>query len=105
MADTQAIASNRNIVVNVRSVRAVLQNHESVSEEKVKETTDDPIEQARLVAGINNAHLEIANHEDSPEVLSSPPSAIASQLHFFLAERATTENKPVARQLPGGAEE
>ena len=36
MADTQAIASNRNIVVNVRSVRAVLQNHESVSEEKVK---------------------------------------------------------------------
>jgi Calcineurin-like phosphoesterase len=105
MADTQPTVSNRNIIVNVRSVRAVLQNHESVSEEKVKETTDDPIEQARLVAGINNALLEIADHEDSPNVLSSPPSAIASQLQSFLAERAIAENKPVARQLPGGAEE
>ena len=38
-------------------------------------------------------------------MLSSPPSAIASQLQSFLAERAVAENKPVARQLPGGAEE
>jgi hypothetical protein len=99
------MTENRNIVVNARSVRAVLDNHESVSKQKVKEAVDDPVEQAMLVAGINNALIEIADNEDSPDVLSSPPSAIASQLQSFLAERAIIENKPVARELPGGAEE
>jgi Calcineurin-like phosphoesterase len=99
------MAGTRNIVVNARSVRAVLQNHESVSEAQVKEATDDPIEQARLVAGVNNALLEIIDHEDSPEVLSAPTSAIASQLQSFLAERAVVEEKAKVRELPGGAEE
>jgi hypothetical protein len=70
-----------------------------------RKATDDPIEQAQLVAGINNALLEIIVHEQSPEVLSSPPSAIASQLQSFLAEHAHAEDKPVARELLGGAEE
>ena len=99
------MAENRNIVVNASSVRAVLDNHKSVSEQKVKEAVDDPVEQAMLVAGINNALIEIADNEDNPDVLSSPPSAIASQLQSFLAERAIIEDKPVARQLPGGAEQ
>jgi Calcineurin-like phosphoesterase len=99
------MAEKRNIVVNANSVRTVLQNHESVSQEQVKAATDDPVEQARLVAGINNALLEILDHESSPEILSSPPSEIASQLQTFLAERASEENKPTARELPGGAVE
>src|SRR5258707_13373600 len=99
------MTKHRNIVVNASSVRTVLQNHEAVSQEKVKEATDDPVEQARLVAGVNNALLEIRDHERSPDVLSSPPSAIASQLQTFLAERAIQENKATARDLPGGAEE
>lgn len=97
------MAQKRSIVVNANSVRTVLQNHESVSQEKVQEATDDPLEQARLVAGINNALLEILDHEKSPDVLSSPPSEIASQLQTFLAEQAVREDKPIARELPGGA--
>lgn len=95
----------RNIVVNANSVLTVLQNHEAVSQAKVKEATDDPVEQARLVAGVNNALLEIVDHEESPDVLSSPPSEIASQLQTFLAEKATEEDKATARELPGGAVE
>jgi hypothetical protein len=99
------MVESRNVIVNTRSVRAVLDNHESVSERKVKEAVEDPVEQAMLVAGINNALIEIADNEDDPNILSSPPSAIASQLQSFLAERAVIEDKPVVRQLPGGAEE
>ena len=99
------MAKHRNIIVNAGSVRTVLQNHEAVSQEKVKEATDDPVEQARLVAGVNNALLEIVDHEESPDVLSSPPSEIASQLQTFLAEKATEEDKATARELPGGAVE
>lgn len=95
----------RNIVVNANSIRTVLENHESVSSRLVKEVTGDAVEQAMLVAGVNNAILEILDHERDPAVLSSPPSAIASQLQTFLAERAVAENKAKARTLPGGAEE
>jgi hypothetical protein len=95
----------RNIVINANSVQRVLQNHEAVSAEKVKQATDDPVEQASLVAGVNNALLEIMDHEDSPDVISSPPSAIASQLQTFLAEKAAEEGKETARALPGGAVE
>src|SRR5262249_3253675 len=35
----------------------------------------------------------------------SPPSGLASQLQTFLAEKAAEENKPIARELPGGAVE
>jgi hypothetical protein len=54
------VPAKRYIVVTAASVRAVLRNHEAVSEQKVKEATSDPVEQARLVAGVNNALLEIA---------------------------------------------
>jgi hypothetical protein len=97
------MAPKRNILVNANSVRAVLQNHEAVSQDKVREATDDPLEQARMVAGINNALLEILDNERSPDVLSSPPSEIASQLQTFLADQAAREDKPVVRELPGGA--
>jgi len=99
------MAKQQNIIVTANSVRTVLQNHEAVSEEKVKEATDDPVEQATLVAGVNNAILEIVDHEESPDVLSSPPSAIASQLQTFLAQKAAEEAKPIDRELPGGAVE
>ena len=39
------MADKRNIIVNSNSVRTVLQNHEAVSEQQVKEVTDDPVEQ------------------------------------------------------------
>jgi hypothetical protein len=99
------MAARRNIIVNAASVSAVLANHESVSDEKVQEATDDPIEQARLIAGINNALIEIQDHERSADVLSSPPSAIASQLQSFLAAKANEEGKAKSRDLPGGGEE
>jgi Calcineurin-like phosphoesterase len=99
------VPNKRNIIVNTNSVRTVLQNHEAVSQQKVQETTDDPVEQARLVAGVNNALLEIEAHEATPEVLSSPPSEIASLLQTFLAEKAMEEDKPTARELPGGGKE
>lgn len=95
--------AKRGVVMNGDSVRAVLENHESVSHEQVAQAVSDPIEQARLIAGINNALIEIQDHETSPEVLSSPPSKIASQLQTFLAEQAAREGKAVARELPGGA--
>jgi hypothetical protein len=60
------MAEKRNIVVNADSVRAVLQRHESVSEQKVKEATGDPVEQARLVAGLNSALLEILGSREQP---------------------------------------
>jgi hypothetical protein len=96
------VASERRIIINAKSVNTVLKNHESVSVPAAKEATDDPVEQARLVAGINNALIEIRDHEESGNVLSSPPSEIASQLQSFLAEQAARENKDVARDLPGG---
>src|SRR5690242_21621940 len=99
------MALKRTILVNANSVRTVLQSHEAVSQDKVKEATEDPLEQARMVAGINNALLEIIDHERSPDVLSSPPSEIASQLQTFLAEQAAREDKPLIRDLPGGAAE
>jgi hypothetical protein len=99
------MALRRNILVNANSVRVVLQNHEAVSQDKVREATDDPLEQARMVAGINNALLEILDNERSPDVLSSPPSETASQLQTFLAEQAAREDKPLVRELPGGAVE
>jgi hypothetical protein len=99
------MANLRNIIINATSVNKVLQNHEAVSEKQVQEAISDPIEQARLVAGLNNALLEIVDHEETPNVLSSPPSAIASQLQTFLAQKAVEEDKPIARELPGGAVE
>ena len=99
------MANLRNIVVNARSVKRVLENHEAVSQKQVQEVTDDPVEQARLVAGVNNALLEIVDHEDTPDVLSSPPSQLASQLQTFLGQKATEEDKPIERELPGGGVE
>src|SRR5438132_772287 len=99
------MANLRNIVINASSVGKVLQNHESVSQQQVKEATSDPVEQARLVAGLNNALLEIVDHEETPDVLSSPPSELASQLQTFLAQKAMEEGKPIARELPGGGGE
>lgn len=99
------MAKLRNIVINATSANKVLQNHEAVSEKQVKEVTEDPVEQARLVAGLNNALLEIVDHEDTPNVLSSPPSELASQLQTFLAQKAAEEDKPIERELPGGAVE
>src|SRR6266478_4703370 len=99
------MATPRNIVVNATSVKNILKNHEAVSEEKVQEATSDPVEQARLVAGLNNALLEIVDHEETPDILSSPPSRLASQLQTFLAQKAVEENIPIARELPGGAVE
>src|SRR5215831_10458325 len=95
----------RNIVVNAISVSKVLRNHEAVSGKQVQEATADPVEQAQLIAGLNNALLEIVDHEETPDVLSSPPSEFASQLQTFLAEKAAEEGKPVSRELPGGAVE
>jgi calcineurin-like phosphoesterase family protein len=99
------MAEHRNIVINATSVNQVLKNHEAVSQEKVQEATSDPVEQARLVAGLNNALIEILDHEETPDVLSSPPSQLASQLQTFLAQKAMEEDKPIARELPGGAVE
>jgi hypothetical protein len=99
------MAKLRSIIINAASVNRVLQNHESVSQKQVQEATKDPVEQARLVAGLNNALLEIIDHEETPEVLSSPPSELASQLQTFLAERAAEEGKPIERELPGGGVE
>jgi Calcineurin-like phosphoesterase len=99
------VALKRNIIINADSVQTVLKNHESVSEQQVSEATDDPIEQARLVAGVNNALIEIRDHEESADVLSSPPSEIASQLQSFLAQQAAEENKDIKRTLPAGGVE
>jgi len=99
------MAKLRNIVVNTTSVKKVLQNHEAVSQKQVQEATSDPVEQARLIAGLNNAIIEIVDHEETPDVLSSPPSELASQLQTFLAQKAVEENKSIARELPGGAVE
>ena len=74
------MAKLRNIVVNTTSVKKVLQNHEAVSQKQVQEATSDPVEQARLIAGLNNAIIEIVDHEETPDVLSSPPIELASQL-------------------------
>jgi Calcineurin-like phosphoesterase len=95
----------RTIVVNAGSVRKVLQNHEAVSEKKVQEATADPVEQAQLIAGLNNALLEIVDHEETGDILSAPPSQLASQLQTFLAEKAAEEDKPIVRELPGGGVE
>src|SRR5690349_12308822 len=94
--------SIRNIIVNTKSVRTVLQNHEAVSEQSVLAATDDPVVQATLVAGLNNALVEIMDHEESADVLSAPPSQMASLLQSFLAEKAVEEDKPTARELPSG---
>jgi hypothetical protein len=99
------MANLRNIVINASSVSKVLQNHESVSQQQVQEATSNPVEQARLVAGLNNAILEIVDHEAAPDVLSSPPSELASQLQTFLAQKAAEEGKSIARELPSGAVE
>jgi len=99
------MAKLRNIIVNATSVTKVLQNHEGVSQKQVQEATSDPVEQARLIAGLNNALIEIVDHEETPDVLSSPPSELASQLQTFLAQKAAEENKPIARELPGGGVE
>ena len=96
------MVTTRNIIVNANSVRTVLQNHEAVSEQSVQAVTDDPVEQATLVAGLNNALMEITDHEESADVLSSPPSQMASLLQSFLAEKAVEEDKPSARELPSG---
>jgi hypothetical protein len=97
--------SARSIIVNASSVTKVLENHESVSQKEVQEAISDPVEQARLIAGLNNALIEIVDHEKTPNVLSSPPSELASQLQTFLAQKAAEEDKPTARELPGGAVE
>jgi len=99
------MAKLRNIVVNASSLTKVLQNHEAVSQKHVQEATSDPVEQARLVAGLNNALLEIVDHEETPDVLCSPPSELSSQLQTFLAQEAAEKDKPISRELPGGAVE
>jgi hypothetical protein len=53
------MAKLRNIVVNAGSVTKVLQNHEAVSKKQVQEATSDPVEQASLIAGLNNALLDL----------------------------------------------
>jgi hypothetical protein len=99
------MATRRNIIVNAASVSAVLESHEAVSRAAVLQAVDDPVDQATLVAGINNALIEIRDQEESPDVLSSPQSAIASQLQSFLALKAVEEDKAKARDLVGGGEE
>jgi hypothetical protein len=99
------MAAKRNIIVNAASARTVLMNHESVSQAKVREATRDPATQAMLVAGITKALIEIRDFEESPDVLSAPPSAIACQLQSFLAQKAAEEDKAKAKDLAGGGEE
>jgi len=65
----------RNIVVNASSVTKVPQNHEAVSRKEFQQVTTDAVEQAQLIAGLNNALLEIVDHEETPDVLSSPPAS------------------------------
>ncbi len=101
MADNQS--DNKQRVINYRSIRTVLENHESVSQEEIKEATQDPNKQAAMIAGINNAMREIEAFETSPDVLSSPPNQMGALLQSFLEERAEEEGKPILRDLPGNA--
>jgi hypothetical protein len=86
-------AARRNIIVNAASASAVLNSHESVSRQAVDQLPFDDLDKAALIGGINNALIEIRDHEADPNVLSSPTSAMASRLQSFLAMKAIEEDK------------
>jgi hypothetical protein len=100
----------KKLVVTYRQIREAVQADHERSMEAARDAAaasapDDPLAQARFLAGLNAALAELEAAEDDPEVMSTPRHPMASQLQSFIAEQARAGNtsQPPA-PLPEGLE-
>lgn len=81
------------LVVTYRQIsQAVHTNHEAAvdaaRDAAAQGAPDDPLTQARFLAGLNAALAELEAAEQNPEVMSTPRHPMASQLQSFIVEQA-----------------
>ena len=81
------------LVVTYRQInQAVHANHEAAvdaaRDAAAQGAPDDPLMQARFLAGLNAALAELEAAEQNPEVMSTPRHPMASQLQSFIVEQA-----------------
>jgi len=85
------------LVVTYRQItEAVQANHEAsvdaARDAAAQGAPDDPLTQARFLAGLNAALGELEAAEAHGDVMSTPRHAMASQLQSFIVEQARTGN-------------
>jgi hypothetical protein len=87
----------KKLVVTYRQINeAVHANHEAAvdaaRDAAAQGAPDDPLMQARFLAGLNAALAELEAAEGNPDVMSTPRHAMAAQLQSFIAEQAAAGN-------------
>lgn len=93
-------------IITYRQINKALNKNESVMAEtgnKLNDSAQDPVESARMLAGLAAALKTLEQEDKNPGVLISPDHKIASLLQAFLAERANEEGK--LEELPMGGKE
>jgi hypothetical protein len=96
------------LVVTYRQInQAVHANHEAAvdaaRDAAAQGAPDDPLMQARFLAGLNAALAELEAAEQLGDVMSTPRHAMASQLQSFIAEQAKAGNTSQAPAAMGEA--